>query len=516
MSLVTLIRPPVLVAKWAHTTPTCPPIGLAYLAAVLIGNDIAVNVVDAVGNAPDQMLPTDDERFLSHGQSTEEIIEGIDPATQIIGISCMFSHEWPLIRSLITRLKEVFPQILIVGGGEHITALPEFSLEDCGALDVGIIGEGEETLTELVSAILENRPLDAITGIVYRNNGSILKTAARTRIRNIDNIALPAWELFPLDTYLDNGYGFGVNRGRSMPVLTTRGCPYQCTLCSNPTMWGTRWVSRSPEQVFDEMLQYHKRYQIDNFDFYDLTAIVKKKWIVEFCRMVIDSGVKFTWQLPSGTRSEAIDEEVSELLYQSGCRNMSYAPESGSPSVLLRIKKKIDLKSMEASMRDSIRNGINCKANIIIGFPNETHKEIFQTLWFCVRMAAIGIHDVSLSPFSPYPGSELFSNMQNDGQIPEYSDEFFYGLAAYTDLTTTTSCSKYVGDRALGFYRIFGMLLFYGVLYLLRPWRLVRTLRNVFGEFQESRLEMSLRDLYIRLCKSKDSTVATPARSTHK
>ncbi|MBT7484779.1 MAG: radical SAM protein, partial [Rhodospirillales bacterium] len=225
MSLVTLIRPPVLVAKWAHTTPTCPPIGLAYLAAVLIGNDIAVNVVDAVGNAPDQMLPTDDERFLSHGQSTEEIIEGIDPATQIIGISCMFSHEWPLIRSLITRLKEVFPQILIVGGGEHITALPEFSLEDCGALDVGIIGEGEETLTELVSAILENRPLDAITGIVYRNNGSILKTAARTRIRNIDNIALPAWELFPLDTYLDNGYGFGVNRGRSMPVLATRGCP---------------------------------------------------------------------------------------------------------------------------------------------------------------------------------------------------------------------------------------------------------------------------------------------------
>jgi anaerobic magnesium-protoporphyrin IX monomethyl ester cyclase len=276
-------------------------------------------------------------------------------------------------------------------------------------------------------------------------------------------------------------------------------------------MWGTRWVSRDPGKVLAEMLAYREQYKIDNFDFYDLTAIVKKDWIVRFCNMVIDSGVAFTWQLPSGTRSEAIDSEVSELLYKSGCRNMSYAPESGAPSVLRRIKKKIDLRAMEKSMSASIRNGINCKANIIIGFPGETHGEILQTLWFCVRMAALGLHDMSISPFSPYPGSELFSDMSKARGNCDLSDKFFYGLAAYTDLTKTVSCSEHVGNRALGLYRIFGMLLFYAVLYMIRPWRLIRTVCNVFGKQQESRLEMSLRDLYVRLVKSKESGEA-PAR----
>lgn len=505
MSLITLVRPPVLVAKWAHTTPTCPPIGLAYLAASLENAGWAVKAIDAVGNAPEQMLPIDDDRFLSHGQSIDEIIRAIDPATRIIGISSMFSHEWPMTRTLIENFKQAFPGVPVIGGGEHITALPEFSLDDCPALDIGVIGEGEETLVEVVSALLDARPLDTVNGIAFRRDGKIVRTDARPRIRALDDIPLPAWGLFPLASYLDNGYGFGVNRGRSMPVLATRGCPYQCTFCSNPTMWGTRWVSRDPKKVFEEMLGYHKQYKIDNFDFYDLTAIVKKDWIVRFCNMLIDSGVTFTWQLPSGTRSEAIDAEVSELLYKSGCRNMSYAPESGSPAVLERIKKKIDLRSMEKSMRASIRNGINCKANIIIGFPDETHGEILQTLWFCVRMAAIGVHDMSISPFSPYPGSELFDDMSKSGRDIDLGDAFFYGLAAYTDLTKTVSCSEHVGNRALGLYRVFGMLLFYAVLYLIRPWRLVRTIRNVFGEQQESRLEMSLRDLYIRLTKSKEA-----------
>jgi len=95
-------------------------------------------------------------------------------------------------------------------------------------------------------------------------------------------------------------------------------------------MWTTRWEARSPQLVFDEMLKYIKKYDAENFDFYDLTAIIKKQWMIEFCDLIIDSGLKFTWQLPSGTRSEAIDDEVVDRLWRSGCRNMNYAPESGS------------------------------------------------------------------------------------------------------------------------------------------------------------------------------------------
>ena len=507
MTTVCLIRPPVLIAKWAHTTPTCPPIGLAYIAGSLMEDHHDVSTVDAVGEAVEQFLPADDPRFVSHGLSAEEIATRIPEGTNVIAISCMFSHEWPLTREIIKTIRKRFPLSKIIAGGEHITALPEFSLTDCEELDFGVIGEGEETARELLQCIENESDVADIAGIVFRQGGGITITPPRARLRAVDEIPKPDWDAFPLEAYLANGYGFGVHRGRSMPIIATRGCPYQCTFCSNPAMWGTRWVSRTPQQVFQEMMEYKEKYAIDNFDFYDLTAIVKKKWIVEFCQIIADHGEPFTWQLPSGTRSEAIDSEVAQLLYESGCRNISYAPESGSPAILERIKKKIKLPEMKHSMRESIRNGINCKANIIIGFPTETHKEIWETLWFTLQMAWLGLHDMSISPFSPYPGSELFNKMREQDKIDDLSDSYFYSLAAYTDITKTISCSEFISDRALGFYRTFGMLLFYSALYLTRPWRFFISIRNALGDQQESRLEMSLKDLFKRLRQSNRADV---------
>src|SRR6201999_3016153 len=149
-------------------------------------------------------------------------------------------------------------------------------------------------------------------------------------IRALDTIPPPAWELVPLENYLSNGLTNGVNLGRSMPMLASRGCPYQCTFCSSPFMWTTRWVSRDVHLLVDEIIEYQERFGITNVDFYDLTAIVKRDWIIKFCEEPLRRGVKITWQLPSGTRSEAIDAEVVGWLERSGCRNLSYAPESGS------------------------------------------------------------------------------------------------------------------------------------------------------------------------------------------
>ncbi len=503
MAFVSLIRPPTVVAKWAHTTPTCPPIGLAYVAASLQRAGHKVEVIDAVGEEIFQMLPVDDKRLLAHGMSPDQISRRIHPDTSFLGLSCMFSHEWPQTRVLINRLRESCPDIPIIAGGEHITAMPEFSLTDCPALDYSVMGEGEETLVELVDVLASSRPASSVPGIVFRHNGGINRTANRARIRQIDDIPPPTWDLFPLRNYLDNGFGFGVNGGRSMPVLATRGCPYECTFCSNPVMWTTRWIARDPVALLEEMKGYLRKYQVDNFDFYDLTAIVKREWIINFCRLILDSGFKFTWQLPSGTRSEAIDAEVSRLLYDCGCRNMSYAPESGSPAVLKRIKKKLDLGRMKKSMRAAVKNGVNVKANIMLGFPDETHKEVRETMKFIIEMAVIGVNDMSISPFSPYPGTELFDELRKSGRISEFSDNYFYSLATYTDLLRTVSVADRISGRALGLYRLLGMVLFYALSYAVRPWRFAKTLVNVFRERQESRLEMSLRDLFFRVKRSR-------------
>ena len=98
---------------------------------------------------------------------------------------------------------------------------------------------------------------------------------------------MPAWDLFPLENYLSNSLGYGVNPGRTMPMLISRGCPYQCTFCSSPQMWTTRWQARNANEVIEEMQFYIDKYKVQNFDFYDLTTIVKKNWIVDFCQRVI-------------------------------------------------------------------------------------------------------------------------------------------------------------------------------------------------------------------------------------
>ena len=503
MSLVTLVRPPTVVPKWAHTTPVCPPLGVAYVASALKAAGHQVAVIDALGEAIFQTRSLEDRPgFLTRGLTIEELIARVDPKTAYIGLSCMFSHEWPATRLLIAALRRASPHATIIAGGEHITATAEFSLADCPALDVCVIGEGEEAVVDLVNALDAGRSLAAVTGIVYREATRTVRTSARSRIRAVDDVAPPAWDLIPLANYLEHGLGFGVNRGRSIPILASRGCPYECTFCSNPLMWTTRWIARNPQALLDEMRGLIATYQIENFDFYDLTAIVRRDWIIDFCHKIIQSGLRITWQLPSGTRSEAIDEEVSRLLYASGCRNVSYAPESGSPAVLKRIKKKVVLPRMKQSMRAAVASGLNVKANIILGFPGETHSEIWQTLAFLAEMALIGVHDMSISPFSPYPGSELFEELQRRNVITNLSDDYFYSLETYTDLLHTVSMSEHVSGRALGLYRTFGMCLFYGIAFAVRPWRLLRTAINVFRGHQESRGEMSLRDLYFRLTGS--------------
>ncbi|MEO8259897.1 MAG: radical SAM protein [Acidobacteriota bacterium] len=523
MATVTILRPPLLVPTWSDSGPLTPPIGPAYLAASLRQAGHVARIVDGLGENPSQVTRLFDDRVMAIGLRSEEIVERIEPS-DLIGISCMFSQDWPEIRRLIQMVRRRFPGVPIVAGGEHITATAAFTLDSTPEVDVCVIGEGEETIVELAAAVQNGTPFDSIPGLVLRveqgsrpglpmhSDKTTRSTGSRTRIRNLDDIPWPAWDLVPLANYLDNGLGYGVDRGRSMPMIATRGCPYQCTFCSNPEMWTTRWYARDPEKVLEEIQTYRERYNATNFDFYDLTAIVKRSWIIQFTNRILERKMEFTWQLPSGTRSEAIDDEVSRLLYESGCRNMSYAPESGSPEVLKRIKKVVKLDRLEASVRGAVRSGLNVKLNIIMGFPNESRSELGQTVRFLARMGFIGVHDMSVSLFSPYPGSELYHELRKSGRIPELSDEYFLGLCAYKDFSQSVSYTDGLSPGVLNVYRILGFLVFYGTQYAVRPWRMARLLMNLVQHRQESRLDKSLQDLAHRI-RNRRSTGPTPKRA---
>jgi radical SAM superfamily enzyme YgiQ (UPF0313 family) len=484
--------------KWAHASSICPPLGLAYLASSIQQAGYGVRTVDALGENPFQHIVLHNKNFLSIGLATPDIVELVG-GCEILGVSLMFSHDWPVAKSILKAIRKTLPNVFIICGGEHITAVPEFCLEDCPEIDVCVVGEGEETIIELLDAIQDSADLSNIFGIAYRDNGRVILNGPRPRISKLEEIARPAWDLFPLENYLSNELGYGVNPGRTIPLLASRGCPFQCTFCSSPRMWTTHWQARHVDDVLDEMQSHIHKYRVTNFDFYDLTTIVRKDWIREFCRKLKEKEWDVTWQMPSGTRSEALDVESLTAMFNTNQKNITYAPESGSPKTLKIIKKKIKLDSMKSSMRSAVKTGMNVKLNMIMGFPHETTKEIGENFWFLLDAAVIGVHDVYIACFSPYPGSELFEELEKSGQIRDMDAKYFYDLMSYSDIRFSKSYSQSITDRQLTMYRLGGMAIFYFMQFVIRPWRLLTLLQNLIFGRERSRLDMSLRQMMRRL-----------------
>ena len=282
------------------------------------------------------------------GLSFDEITARIHPDTTVIGIACMFSTLWPLDQPAGLRRAGERSPTPDGPGGEHGTAVPEHALR-VSPFDAVVLGEGEDTVVELLRARRDGRPLARVRGIAFKDGDRVTRPGSR-RGRGTWTHPLPDWDSFPIEEYITRHQINGANMGRSMPLLGTRGCPFQCTFCSNPGMWTQRWIARDPVALADEMELYVRKYRVTNFDFQDLTAIVKRQWIVDFCRELIARGLKITWQMPSGTRAEVFDAEVADLLYRSGCRALAFAPESGSPEILKIVHKQVDLPHMLESM----------------------------------------------------------------------------------------------------------------------------------------------------------------------
>jgi len=476
-----------------------PSLGLALIAGALKAENHEIHVIDAMAEAPDQYISFHQDIVLN-GLNEYQIGEMIDPDADIIAFSMMFSGNWLHNRVLINYLGEKFPDAILIAGGEHITAAAEFCLTDAAELDICVCGEGEETITELTRAITKDNPFSEIPGIVFKDeSGNIITNTRRTRIKAVEEVSWPAWEFFPLDKYKENSIIYGVDRQvYSVPIMATRGCPYQCTFCSSPSMWGTRYYMRSPNDVLNEIEYFYHKFNIRNFDFYDLTAIVKRNWILDFCKELLARDLKITWQIPAGTRSEAIDKEVAHYLYKSGCVNITYAPESGSRETLKRIKKKVSLPKMLQSIKFSREENMNIKLNIIIGFPGETHKQIWETMLFVVKASWYGAHDMSPSIFSPYPGSELFTQLSKEKKVNMYDDNFFYNIIYVDTFLNNHFYNNDISKYLLRFYHISLLFLFYSSNFIFHPSRILKTLKNLFTKKYESRAEMALGELMKR------------------
>jgi radical SAM superfamily enzyme YgiQ (UPF0313 family) len=492
---LTLVQPPAMMAVDNYSTITQPPLGIAYLAAYARRLGHQVHVVDGVGAAVKSIRPwRQRKKRLIQGLSFEELIERIPRDSDVIGMSCMFTHAWPMVRELMLLVRKEFPAAQLIAGGEHITAMYDTVLRQV-PLDVCVLGEGEVTLGELLTAFeAGERDLHGINGVAFVDqSGQVVKTPRRHRVTDPDELPWPAWDVLDPMAYVENEAYMGPVVGRTMPMLATRGCPFECTFCSSPQMWTQLWKARNPVNVVDEMAYYAKAFRANDFQFQDLTAIVRKDWIIAFCQELIRRQLNITWQLPVGTRSEAIDAEVAQHLAKSGCHHITYAPESGSERILRSIKKKVKLDAVEASVRASLQAGMRVCLFNVIGFPQENREDIRKTFAWLRHMARVGVHEITISTFVPLPGTELFDVVnQMTPLIPD--DEYCHSVTASTSLLAVRSWNASITHRELRFLKLWGLLQFYAVSFYRYPRRLARLVRNVLSGKQETKVDRVIRE----------------------
>jgi radical SAM superfamily enzyme YgiQ (UPF0313 family) len=491
---ITLVHPPVTLLDSNGQPQLQPPLGMAYIAAVLREAGHVVRVVDGLGEGIGRR-PYRHDSYYVHGLSIEQIVDRVDSDTDAIGMGIMFSNFWPISKVLVRALRARFARTPLICGGEHVSALPRFVMEDA-PVDYAVVGEGEETSVELLAHLSGEpgcRPLESIAGLAYRAaDGTVTLTPRRQRRRALDQIPWPAWDLFPVPSYLDASL-FGAmpfkSDQRPMVIVATRGCPYTCKFCSNEQMWGINYFVRDPVDVVDEMEHYIRQYGATDFHFQDLTLIINRRWAHRLCDEIIKRGLGITWKTASGTRSEALDPELLTKMARSGCDELILAPESGSAEIGAITRKRVSLDKVLAVARTVHEAAIPMRVTgfMIVGYPEERLRDVLRTYAYLIKMARAGFSTVCVHRFTAYPGSEYHEMAVADGRIV-YNDDYFLSLEKAFPFTPVSWHPRWSGGLILMLVTL-GYLLFYATYYLTRPVHVARALWGVFRNRPRTRVE---------------------------
>lgn len=495
-------------------TPS-PSIGLAYLGAFVKKHGYEYTAIDACGEALDQIRPYQGnytEPIMVQGLTVDQVVMRVPANTRIVGFTCLFSHCWPLVLDIARELRPRFPDAVFVAGGEHPTALPEGVLAS-NLFDVVVRGEGEETFLELIECIYAGHDWRHIAGIAYATpDGQVVATAARRRMTAIDDLPYPDWDAWSLEAYIAAHQVTGVNLGRSMPILGSRGCPFECSFCSNPEMWTQRYLMRHPSRLVDEMQYMKARYKVMGFTFMDSTFIVNRQKTLDFAHELVGRGLGVTYQLPAGTRCEAFDQELATALDQSGLRNFAFAPESGDEGTLKAIKKQVSLRRLLNAVRFVLRTNMTVACFFVIGFPEDTRAGMRRTLRLVRKLAIMGVHDVTISKFTPYPGTAYFRQLFPGKAFDASAEELRSVISFYSN--TGKSYTPGVSSQELYFRMLWMYVNFYVLSFAIRPWRVVRNFWQYFQSGVENarymRFFAEISSLRRKWIQRGDRTVVRP------
>ena len=419
---VMLIFPPVIIARICDKM-CCMPMGISYLGAVL-RDRYEVRLLDAVVegyNLERDVTP----RIFQCGLDTDMIMERIrEFAPDVVGVSCLFSNQFPVVVELAKKVKIWNQEIVTVTGGTHPTFLPELCLRE-EALDYIVMGEAEESFPALLQAIETGSGHAEIDGLAFRTGKRQVIHPKTAWIKNLDSLPFPARDLLPLQKYFDinTPFNYFSKSPRNISFISSRGCPYHCNFCSSTNFWGGRYRARSPENVLAELKHLKTVYGIKEVKFEDDNLTCDSKRAKAIFRGMIERELNLSWNMPNGVMVKTLaDRELVRLMKQSGCYEVSLAFESGDQWVLDNIvNKPLDLEAARGIVRGVQEEGIDTHAFFIVGFPGEKLAQIKNTFAYA---RSLDLDKIIIFFFNPLPGTSLYKECLKRGLIrDEYQTE---------------------------------------------------------------------------------------------
>ena len=411
--LVTIINPNIVAQKGDFFGTGIPymPIIPAYLTSYLLNKKHKVEVIDSFGEDPSKKRTEDD--LIIYGLSIGEIIEKVNEKTDIICIYAGHAIEHSIIINILNAIKKKFKRkkVLIFENSQAVTAYSlrvsykEFFKKNC---DFIVYGDPEETVHNLLS----NKSLKNIDGLIYKEKNKIVVNKPYSQKQKLDNLPFPAWGLFPLKNYWKLKYAHAPYKNKYIPLLTSRGCPFQCEFCIIPFTNRRIWRARSPENLISEIKEYKKKYKVKEFHIEDLNPTLDKKRIKKLCNLIINLKLNIVFKFASGVKIESIDEETLKLLHKAGCRYISFSPESGSKKVLKLMKKPFDYEHGIKIAKLMSKLKIISQACFVLGFPGETKKDLKLTKEYSLKLIRNGVDELAFFIMTPVPGSKPYEYSQ--------------------------------------------------------------------------------------------------------
>jgi len=367
------------------------PLGLLSMAAHLMSKGHEVMVLDCLGPGAPQGTQAVGKRIL-------------DFAPDWAGFSATTSG-FPDAHELAAYLKKTAPGIRTVFGGVHISALGASLLEEFEHIDILVMGEGERTMEELAAG---RDPRD-IHGLAWRDNGMPVTNPVRSPIPDLDALPFPAYEKlhgFP------NGYRlplFSYVRTPGATMITSRGCPYQCSFCDR-SVFGRRYRFHSARYVYEHMQLLRTRFGVRHITLYDDLFTTNRQRVVELCTLLTDKPLGV--QINCAVRVGHADDELLGVMKEAGFLQLSLGIETGDPDLLRIHKPGVDLEEIRDTVKRIQAKGLRAKGLFMMGLPGETEASVRKTSDFVL---SLGLDDMNMSKFTPFPGAPVWADISRQG-----------------------------------------------------------------------------------------------------